>query len=190
MDMPNPYETARRKYRPKQIRRLLIAEAPPNAIERFFYFENVSNRDWLFLGLMQALYPDVKKRYLQENRTPKLKIQMLNQFKDDGYFLVDLSPEPIDQIPNGRRGLAHCVPGLIERINQLDCPQASIILIKANVYDIAFQPLRCAGYRVIDRRIPFPSSGQQLNFQIAFGEALSLADETEQNDRKENEKRS
>ena len=182
--MPNQYETARGRYRPKQIRRLLIAEAPPNAIERFFYFKNVPNHDWLFLGVMKALYPDLKDLYLQKNRPPKLKVRMLNQFKDDGYFLVDLSPEPIDQIPNGRRGLADCVPGLIKRINQLDCLQASIILIKANVYDIAFQPLRCAGYRVIDQHIPFPAFGQQRNFQIAFGEALSMADETEQNGRK------
>ena len=34
---------------------LFIAEAPPFAVERFFYSENVQTIDWLWFKLMQAI---------------------------------------------------------------------------------------------------------------------------------------
>lgn len=65
--MKPDFESAREKYRPKKARFLLIAEAPPKASTgRFFYFEDVSRGDGLFLETMKMLcpadYTSVKER--------------------------------------------------------------------------------------------------------------------------------
>ena len=41
-------DRAARKYRPKQVELLLVAEAPPAALDRYFYFEDVREQDSLF----------------------------------------------------------------------------------------------------------------------------------------------
>lgn len=52
------YESSRQKYKPEIIKFLLIAEAPPRAeSKRFFYFEDIQNGDSLFLETMKVLYP-------------------------------------------------------------------------------------------------------------------------------------
>ncbi len=35
-------EAARQRYRPSEIRILLVAESPPTALDRFFYYEHVT----------------------------------------------------------------------------------------------------------------------------------------------------
>jgi hypothetical protein len=42
------------------------------------------------------------------------------------------------------------------------------VLIKATVYDAAFEPLAKAGLPVVDEPVPFPGSGQQRRFEKAF----------------------
>jgi hypothetical protein len=52
------FEDARQKYKPDEIKFLLIAEAPPDAESgRFFYFEEVDKHDNLFIETMKVLYP-------------------------------------------------------------------------------------------------------------------------------------
>jgi ABC-type histidine transport system ATPase subunit len=63
------------------------------------------------------------------------------------------------------------VPTLLERIVEL-APER-IILIKADVYDTAYLALAAAGLPVSAVRVPFPSSGQQGKFRVAFGRALA-----------------
>ncbi|QLH47530.1 MAG: hypothetical protein HWD58_19060 [Bacteroidota bacterium] len=60
------------------------------------------------------------------------------------------------------------VPNLIEKVKKIADINTNIILIKANVYDSAYKELSKLGFKVVDIRIPFPSSGQQTNFQRAF----------------------
>jgi hypothetical protein len=52
-------ENARLKYKPDLITILLIAEAPPDSLDRFFYYKNVRKGDYLFLGITEAIYPDL-----------------------------------------------------------------------------------------------------------------------------------
>jgi hypothetical protein len=44
--------------------------------------------------------------------------------------------------------------------------------IKANVCDLAAEPLRAAGLKVSHERVPFPGSGQQRNFEAAMKRPL------------------
>lgn len=67
-------EAARLKYEPLIVKFLLIAEAPPDSIDRFFYYENVHQHDYLFLGIAQSLYPEIKEKFLATGRDQALKI--------------------------------------------------------------------------------------------------------------------
>ena len=56
--MNNKINIARLRYKPKEIKFLFVAEAPPKEFSgRFFYFENVLDGDSLFLEIMKVLYP-------------------------------------------------------------------------------------------------------------------------------------
>jgi len=63
-DILKQLESARQKYLPNNIKAIIIAEAAPDSIDRFFYYEDVRTADYLFLGIIGVLYPDVKRLYL------------------------------------------------------------------------------------------------------------------------------
>lgn len=148
------------RYRPNQVRLLLVAETPPTSLDRYFYFEDVRTQDSLFRFVGRAV--------LQAEPTRDNKADLLTRLRDSGVFLVDLKPDPKDGQP-----LRAYVPDLVDRVRSL-APE-SVILIKATVYDAAFAALKHAGLPVIDERIPFPGSGQQKRFQEAMARALAAA---------------
>ena len=165
------YNIARNKYRPTELRTLLIAESPPCNPERFFYFEDVRTHDSLFLEIMGVIYPELKEAYLKSKRDPELKAELLEAFQSDGFLLIDLSEVP--QELSGESD-AECLPGLLSRVGSLATDETRIILIKANVYDCAYRLLTDAGYRVSAERLPFPGSGQQRVFRKGFRRALGM----------------
>ncbi len=151
---------AAKKYQPENILLLLVAEAPPGANDRYFYFETVNKQDSLFRYVVRCV--------LNTEPVRDSKVRDLNALKKAGVFLIDLVPEPIG--PKDKLKNIADLDSLISRCSNLE-PRA-IILIKATVYDVAFESLRLAGLPVIDERIPFPGSGQQLRFVDAFTRAL------------------
>lgn len=165
-------ERARLKYKPEIVKYLLIAEAPPDSIERFFYYDNVHQHDYLFLGIAETLYPDLKEMFLASGRSSDIKNSILLKLQADGFYLLDLSELPLSL---SNRSLYSQLPALIEKINQVANKQTNIILIKATVYDTAFQHLQDKGFgNIVDVRIPFPGQGGQRLFQTKFHEALTL----------------
>lgn len=144
-------------YRPDRIRLLLIAEAPPAAPDRYFYFRDVDTHDSLFRHVARSLLPIEPTR---EN-----KPELLAQLRERGVFLIDLKPDPVDGTP-----LSSYVPQLLRRVQELNPDH--IVLIKATVYDAAYLTLNAAGLSVSSVRIPFPGSGQQKAFTQAFATAL------------------
>jgi hypothetical protein len=123
---------------------MLVAEAPPSAADRYFYFEYVADQD--------SLFRDVCQEVLGYRPGRNAKPAALAQLQDAGVFLIDLSFDSVDD--QSRRLMSHLVPDLISRCLALSPDR--IILIKANVYDLTFEPLRAAGLPVVDERIPFP----------------------------------
>ncbi|MDO3173291.1 hypothetical protein QMY59_04290 [Mycobacteroides abscessus subsp. abscessus] len=155
---------AARQYQPDRIRLLLVAQAPPEADDRYFYFPDVAQHDWLFWAVVRALLPDA-------GLTRDNKAALLEQLRDCGVFLIDLKPDPIVNSRASLSELVPHVPALLGRIAELE-PER-IILIKADVYDAAYTALAAAGMPVSTVRIPFPSSGRQTEFTAAFGRALA-----------------
>ena len=171
-ELKKQLEKARLKYKPDNIKYLLIAEAPPDSIERFFYFQDVRQHDYLFLGVAQALYPELKDKFIASRRNSEIKNSILLKFKADGFYLLDLSELPLS-LKTG--DLSSQLPNLIEKIKAVVNKKTKIILIKATVFDAAFQVLQDKFENVIDIRIPFPGQGGQKIFQIQFLNALKLA---------------
>ncbi|SIF25235.1 Uncharacterised protein [Mycobacteroides abscessus subsp. abscessus] len=146
-------------YRPDKVRLLLVAQAPPDAADRYFYFTDVATQDSLFRSVARAILPNCEP-------TRDNKAAVLTELRDRGVFLIDLKPDPVDG-----SDLSPYVPALLARIAEL-APER-IVLIKADVYDTAYPALAAAGLPVSKVRIPFPSSGRQKEFAVAFGRALA-----------------
>lgn len=166
-------EKARLKYKPKKIKYLLIAEAPPDSIDRFFYYDSVKQHDYLFLGVAQALYPDLKEQFIFSGRSGDIKDSILQKLKADGFYLLDLSELPLSLMTGD---LSSQLPTLVSKIKKVADTNTKIILIKTNVYDTAFRYLQDMDFQsVLNVRIPFPGQGGQTLFQQKFKEALKLA---------------
>jgi hypothetical protein len=160
--MNDVYAEAAMKYVPKRGTKVLfIAEAPPNLIERYFYFEDVEKGDWLWIGLMKALYPQDWKETKEER---KRKRWWLAKFCDDGFQLIDAVMEPIGGNSRKRvNRIKQNTDRLIGEIRETNPKQ--IILIKKTVYDALFELLKSRGFPVLNQdAIPFPSTGQQTEF--------------------------
>ena len=144
------HAAAAARWRPDRIRCLLVAEAPPSAADRYFYFDTVPTQDALFRHVATVILGDPGERHQKAPRLAALR--------DAGVFLVDLCLRPV------QRGdpLESYVPDLIDRCRALQPDH--IILTKATVHDAALVPLRDAGLPVLPNRIPFPGSGQQRRF--------------------------
>jgi len=168
-------ENARRFYKPDNIKFLLIAEAAPDTFDRFFYYPEVFKHDDLFLGISTALFPGLKEEHVIRRRRKDSSIKkiILNKFKNEGFYLLDLSELPMSLLSGSLNGQ---VSSLIERFKNIISSTTKIILIKTTVYDAAYLELRKHHINnVIDCRIAFPGSGQQTKFQIDFAEALKKA---------------
>jgi hypothetical protein len=174
---------AQRDYLPSgRIKVLFVAEAPPGNSERFFYFKHVRTHDWLYLGLMRALYPDVRELRAPDLR--KLKAIYLQRFQGDGYYLVDACDYPMPPRPTQavkRQALKSSLPNLIERIRELVDPETPVVLISSTVYSVCRQPLIEAGINVINASaIDFPSSGRQREFHKTFMLTIRTVKSTQQ----------
>lgn len=160
-------EKAREKYKPETIKLLLIAEAAPDGLDRFFYYEDVKTKDYLFLGVIEALNPDLKDAYLASGRNSDAKRIILEELKAIGIYLIDLYQLPVSlSFEPDAEAVARTKASISNLVDQ----KTPIIAIKVNVYEALKHELR--DYNLIQERIPFPSSGQQTNFKVSFERAL------------------
>ena len=122
--------------------------------------------------MAQALYPDLKDTFLASGRNSAIKNSILLKMKADGFYLLDLSDLPLSLMTGD---LSSQLPKLIGKINNVADEHTKIILIKATVFDTAYEYLKQRGFKnVVNVRIPFPGQGGQKLFQISFKEALKL----------------
>jgi hypothetical protein len=137
------------RYRPDKIETLLVVEAPPSALDRSFYFEDVTAHDSLFRHVVEAVLGE---------RPTRDKAPYLDELRERGWFLLHMSPEPF----RDRSVLTPLIPSLIERCRQLSASR--IVVVGAPLFDLVHAPLTAAGLPVVNARIPFPGSGQQRRF--------------------------
>lgn len=170
-------ERFRSEYLPEKIQLLLVGEAPPDSGDRFFYYPNVKTNDWLFIAILKAFSgKNAYQKYIEfrkDNDVSVLKTRYLNELKNRGIYLMDLSSFPAGKItPESQKDtFLKSLEKLVKNGNlDKDTP---IILIKKSVYECLYMELINKNYCVLNQGvIPFPSCGQQTNFNEKFSETL------------------
>jgi len=145
------------RFKPEAIDLLLVAESPPNSLDRYFYFDDVTEQD--------SLFRYVSKMILGELSDRSHKSDDLARLRDAGVFLIDVKEQP------GKPAVSH-VGDVVERCRQLSPPADHSD--EGTVYDLVYTALLDAGLPVVDERIPFPGSGQQKRFEEKFKRALAV----------------
>jgi hypothetical protein len=161
------YVNASCKYRPDKIKCLFIAESPPayksDDKKSYFYFENNPGSDILFATLILALYN------INYRKTDRNKSELLNKFKSDGYWLMDVVEYPINRLNGGRINpkereqiIREHIPDFLRHLNSLKNKNiftlsSGIIIIKKLNYEILNPVLLQHGFAVLNKgKIDFP----------------------------------
>ena len=172
----NAYETARNQYRPEHIALLLFAESPPPAAEgqssrQFYYTDRIRKDDRLFTNTIRALYPETAAA--AEAELEAHKVEWLQRFQTSGCFMIEaLETSQAHEVTKHQRQdrIRAALPQLLERVRSLAEPSTKIILIKSNVFDVAAEPLRQAGFTVLNTElVDYPGRFNQK----AYREKLS-----------------
>lgn len=167
------FSDARAKYRPSIVQYLLIAEAPPDlGSGRFFYFEDVSQKDSLFWETMKVLYPsDMPPSGYPRHR----KREFLERFRSDGCYLLDAAEEPFESASTSFKiqRIRDSHPRLRDDLRRACQQGTKIILISATVFAACEAPLKENGFNVINSEmIDFPGNGCQKKFREKFGRVI------------------
>lgn len=166
--MMDPRQIIQQKYRPQTVKYLFIAEAYPCTEGQFFYYEQVSAQDNLFMYLIRAVFPDLKSWEPKEIR--RQKPSLLQRFCDEGYFLDYSVAGSIAKEATASQSvkiITQNIGSLLVRLEPFR--SANIILISANVYKLCYQPLVQNGFNILNTEaVPYPGSGQQSNFARAM----------------------
>lgn len=172
------FEILRKKYKPEKIQYLLIAETPPKSnSERFFYMENVTSHDSLFLETVKVLYPQ-----LLVNKTVKeirnLKSVLLSKLQKDGFYLIDSLEEPFEEMYSSKKKISLIKKGqqeLLTKIKALSNENTKVILISSTVFQANYLFLIDHGIPVIHNySIDFPGSGGQTKFREKIKMTLNI----------------
>lgn len=181
-------EESRLIYKPEKITCLFIAEAPPSDPDHFFYFEEVSDHDSLYLEMMKVLIPqplreheDTDSKYnLLLNCTPEStwspyelrnnKAEFLGKFRAMGYYLIDNLDYPMPEDISGTNEKVRFLKGqkqqLLAKVKSLVDTKTPIVLISVPVFQANSGNLKYYGYNIIhSEAIEFPGSGQQAHFR-------------------------
>ena len=152
----NSYEKLRQQYRPDNIDVLLIAESPPPSAEaqgsRHFYRSQTPRRDdRLFLNTIKAVFSETEG--IADTELEETKEHWLQRFKDEGFYMIEALETSLQHKvtkPQRQEKIKQALPRLIERVGELASPATGIVLIKSNVFDVAAEPLREAGFNVLN----------------------------------------
>lgn len=150
------YDKLRQQYRPTRIKALLIAESPPPSKDipssRHFYRSDTARTDdRLFTNTIRALYPAAAD--LSETELEQEKEYWLRKFQSDGWYMIEaLEASQQHSVTKSERQarIRESLPRLIERIQELAGSDTKLILIKSNVFEAAAEPLRKAGFTVLN----------------------------------------
>lgn len=153
------YDTLRQHYKPDHIKVLFIAESQPptadKASSRHFYrADQVRRDDRLFTNTIRALYPEVAET--KEAEIQKDKEAWLQRFKSDGFYMIEALPNSlVHEVTKDERQqlIKEHLPELLDRVRTIAAPGTKVILIKSNVFIVAAEPLRKAGYNVLNTEL-------------------------------------
>lgn len=164
-------KNAQDKYRPENVEVLIIAEAPP-ADERYFYYEDVSSHDHLFINTIRAIYSEYEK--VRTNEIREQKTMLLKRFKQDKFFVIDAVEQ---RIPSKTKELTRInlirdnEKYLKERISKLN-GNFICFIVKKSVYAGLSNEFKSSLVLPYNTYLPFPSNGHQKTYRDRLKMAL------------------
>ena len=161
---------AKEQFRPEEVSILFIAEAPPCATDRFFYFTDVTKGDSLFLYVIRTVFPELWDIPTKDLRG--MKEELLYRFQEEGFYLEDSLSFPLPKGTTSSQKLKFIIAEQNEfnqRISRYKS-SAKVVLLSSSVFKANYQYLKELGYDILnDSAIPFPGSGQQNKFKDQIG---------------------
>jgi hypothetical protein len=150
------YDDVRQQYKPDTIKVLLIAESPPpppdiQSSRQFYYTDRLRKDDRLFTNTIWALYPETEGQ--TEKELEEQKESWLRRFQADGFYMIEaLEESQVHEVTKKQRQerIRDSLPRLLERVRAIAQPGTKVVLIKSNVFDVAAEPLRQAGFDVLN----------------------------------------
>lgn len=125
---------ARERFKPDDIRYLMIDESPPRDERQYFYFTDVQDHDGLFIETMDVLfrtrYPMIfwnGYRNIKELRQSKQ--EFLHLFRLKGFHLIEAVDRPIAKGEKGVEVVRACTAELACRVLELTTERTKVILI-------------------------------------------------------------
>lgn len=131
-ELQQKYRAAAQKYKPDKIEVLIIAESPPpfrNKAARYFYFDELSEPENLYHGVMTAIYGN------RFDASHQMKPNNLRQFCHDGFFLIDAVKFPFYEIQDASDKQNVIKSYASDRAREVKTLGAEhVILVHPNVY--------------------------------------------------------
>lgn len=153
------YDEIRESYKPAKVKFLLIAESPPpfadaGGSRHFYRTDRIRPEDRLFLNTMRALYAEAVER--TDTELEEDKESWLRRFQSDGWYMIkalETSMEHEVTKKQRQENIREALPRLIERVGELADDKTKVILIKSNVFEVVAEPLRQAGFNVLNKEL-------------------------------------
>lgn len=167
-----PYNKTRQQYRPDHIKILFITESPPPSAEtqssrHFYRSKQIRKDDRLFTNTIKALYPEAAGK--TEAQLELEKEQWLRAFQADGFYMIEaLERSQEHEVTKDERQerIRDVLPHLIERVRELTSKDTKLLLIKSNVFEVAAEPLRHAGFTILNAElVDYPGRYNQRHYR-------------------------
>lgn len=174
------YDSVRKQYKPEHIKVLMVAESqPPEAAvqssRQFYYTDRIRKEDRLFTNTIKALYPEAAD--LTEAQIQPDKEKWLRRFQKDGWYMIEALETSLEhKVTKKERQtlISKALPDLLRRVKDLAQTNTKLILIKSNVFDVAAQPLRDAGYEVLNTELlDYPGRFNQRAYRDKLSAMIS-----------------
>ena len=167
------YSQLREQWRPARVRLLLIGESAPDSgtnpeLRRFFYAPTLSRADNLFRGVVDAMYS------ASGLKVGTSKEPWLRRLQEDGVWLIDLVPYPVNKLGAGerRRALREHASDCVSRA--IAIAPDGVIVCHAPSFDVLKGLLRAADVPLLhNQRIPFPLGNTRAAFVAGFRQAVA-----------------
>lgn len=131
------YDELAKKFKPAHIRELLIGEAPPPTEKSYFYMPTKPGAGFHFSlpGIVFRHYFGKIPKNIEEY------IEFLNQLKDMGVFIIDITNEPLEVsrkipgekwpkiVPESIEELKNALPALKKRIEKMGIDERNVTFV-------------------------------------------------------------
>jgi hypothetical protein len=131
--------------------------------------------DRLFTNTIKAIYPseaNTAEATLEQN-----KEALLRQLQKDGWYMIEaLETSQRHETTKQQRQerIRQALPRLIQRLKELVSPDTKIILIKSNVFEVAAEPLRQAGFNVLNTQlVDYPGHYNQRAYRKKLSQLIA-----------------